>query len=467
MKTKRHTKIVLTLAMLTGLLFADALPAAALEVNVSGQMVFQWGFRDGYDNYGDYFDNEAYDTSSDHFFARQRARIQTEFIASENLRGVLQLQFGTTNWGDSGTGGQLDTTTETGKVRRAYIDWNVADTTLNVKMGLQEIALPSAVAGNPILDSHVAAIAVGAGLTDEITLTGFWARPYHDTNLSGWHEYKNNTMDMFGLVADFNYESVVFQPYIMYSRIGDWAGFNTVGSGYITHDNYSDYYLAGLALQVKPVERLTLGLDALYNYVKNQGDPYHDPITGRDEKYFDKTSAWFVAFGADYALDFGTLGMVAWYATGDDYDDFNRDKREFGTIHSISTNVSGFAPTRLAFQGAYAIGDDGLLSTTGAGTWGVGVHLKDFSFVEDLSHTVRLVYFQGTDDKKFADNYISITTKDKAFEIDFDTTYQIAKGFKAIAEMAYVRLDMEDKVADIYEPRNHLWNVQLTLEYSF
>lgn len=420
-------------------------------------MVFQWGFRDNYGGSFDFWKFGGDPQETDHFFARQRARIQTEFVASENLKGVLQLQFGTIDWGDAGTGGQLDTNSANGKVRRAYIDWNVEGTPLNVKMGLQEIALPSAVAGNPILDSHVAAVALSGKITDEISLTGFWARPY--TNSDPAMEYKYNHMDMFGLLADFSYESVVFQPYLMYSRIGDRAGVFYGGS--MNLDGHTDYYLAGLALQVKPLERLTIGLDAVYNRRKNDSSSF------MGSKNFDKSSGWFTALGVDYALDFGTLGLVAWYASGDDYDDAYKDKPEWGSITPISNDVSGFAPTRLAFEGAYAIGDDSLISTTGAGTWGAGVHLKDFSFVEDLSHTVRFVYFQGTRDKEFVRNWMAMTTKDKAFEIDFDSTYQIAKGFKAIVEMAYVKLDYKDRMGGWYKAEDDVWNVQITLDYSF
>ena len=475
MRAKRLSTVLLSVALLLAFLQVGARPASALEVNVSGQMVFQWGFRDNYspDAADQFWRRYGEETPSDHFFARQRARFQAEFVASENLKGVIQVQFGTIDWGDSGSGGALDTTSAEGKVRRAYIDFMLPESTVNVKMGLQEIALPSAVAGNPILDSHVASVMLSAGLSDEITLTGFWARPYRDTGDAARHKYKNNDMDMFGLLADFNYDSVVFQPYLMYSRIGDWSGFRrTIGTERPTHDNYSDYYLAGLALQVKPTDRLSIGFDALYNYVENQAGVGHDPSSGEDYKYFDKSSGWFAALGVDYAFDFATLSLVAWYASGNDYDDLSKNKTERGAILPISNNVTGFAPARLAFKGAYAIGDDSLISSSGASTWGLGLHLKDFSFVEDLSHTARLVYFQGTSDRKFTTvkgglSILDMTTRDKAFEIDFDSTYQIYEGLKAIVEMAYIQLDFKDRWDGLYRVPDNLWNVQFTLEYSF
>jgi hypothetical protein len=36
------------------------------------------------------------------------------------------------------------------------------------------------------------------------------------------------------------------------------------------------------------------------------------------------------------------------------------------------------------------------LNLTYAGTWGVGLQVKDVSFVEDISHTFRMAYWGGT-----------------------------------------------------------------------
>lgn len=89
---KRISTLVLTLC----LIFGGGAQAAALEVVPSGVMDFVFVYSSG-----PLWDQGVQDDIAfDRFAARQRSRIQVDFIANENLRGVMLLRFGT--WGHSG-----------------------------------------------------------------------------------------------------------------------------------------------------------------------------------------------------------------------------------------------------------------------------------------------------------------------------------------------------------------------------
>ncbi|MDL2306803.1 outer membrane homotrimeric porin [Desulfovibrio sp. OttesenSCG-928-C06] len=456
MKAKRLAALLLAGCMALGM----AAQASALEVNVSGQMVYQFGIMDNYARGGGKFT----DAEADHFFARQRVRLQIEFVASENLKGVLQIQNGTLYWG--GDGAQLDTTSSDFKVRQAYIDWSVPDTGLNMKMGLQLLAMPHAVAGSPVLDSTVAAVVLRNSINENVSVGAFWARPYSNDKAA---KLQNNNMDLFSILADFDYDSFRIQPWIMYGRVGSQSNVsskwnnNVIGSNG-SDDRYSSLYYGAVAASFTPIENLSINFDGIYGYLKNEASN----IPNGD---FEKSNGWMLALGADYDLGFGTLGAIAWYASGDD--DGDVADGEYGKLPTISRGNSGFKPTRFGTAGSYAMGDDAMLTGTGAGTWGAGLHFKNFSFIEDLSHTVRAYYFNGTNDKNlyaftrehFGDG-MYLTTKDKGFELNLDSQYQVAKGFKIIWEIGYINMDWYKEKERGFN-KDDIFNTQLTFDYRF
>ncbi|MDR1125251.1 MAG: outer membrane homotrimeric porin, partial [Deltaproteobacteria bacterium] len=311
-------KRIIALLLGAAFIFGSALQASALEVGVSGEMDFAFGFTD---NAGFSKDDET-----DHFFARQRARIQVDFVASENLRGVIQMQFGSEDdqeWGSSEAGYALDTTNTSPYVRRAYIDFNLPETPVNVKMGLHYIAMPSAVFGNPFWGGEMAGVSLTASLTDEVSITAAWARPWRDT--SG--NLKNNDTDMFGLFVDFNYDQFVISPWISYASAGSHSGFWENGYTTLDEDEFpngvwfddkSNVYAGGIALAVTPVDALEIKFDAMYAKLKNDSSDSTTTSIGGNNIDALEGDGWLVALAIDYSLDWGTPGFFAWYASGDD-----------------------------------------------------------------------------------------------------------------------------------------------------
>ena len=445
--------------------------ASALEVQVSG--VWDTSFR--------FNDNLAFneDDVRDHFEVRSRFRPQVEFIASENIRGVLQMQIGSIKWGDKDSGGALDTTNTSARVRRAYIDWNVADTSLNVKMGLQHLAFPSAVRGNPFFGANVAGVIASVSITDEINVSGFWARPHLSTGYN--NDYKDNQTDLFGIIADFDFDTFSISPWVAYSKVGNASGFWEYGDNFISggdlkagafgFDDDADVFAGGIAVKVVPFENLTIGFDGAYATMDNDG---------RGKKYANQApegDGYFFALSVDYALDWGTPGIFGWYSSGDSKSD--RRKGKFGRMMTMGPD-DGVAFTRLGFTGSFGHGMDSIVGYTGAGTWGVGLQIADISFIEKLSHTVRVAYYEGTNAKLgdpdtdpvavFGES-VYMTRKDYAIEANLDSQYQIYENFTAVLELGYIYMDL-DKNGFEYNERNgdvdeNAWQANLIFRYAF
>ena len=120
--------------------------------------------------------------------------------------------------------------------------------------------------------------------------------------------------------------------------------------------------------------------------------------------------------------------------------------------------------------------------------WGIGIQVADMSFVEDLTHTIRFVYMQGTNDDKivkragsraFVDSIVYdgdyyLTKEDQAFEINFDHKYQIYENLAAVLELGYIKFDLDKSTWKNYDGefgRGHktddAWKAQLSFQYKF
>ena len=149
-------------ALLAALCFGVASSASATELKVKGNL----------DVYGIWsanlndFNSDVPD--ADNYATTQRMRTYFTFLAHENLKAVLGLEMdhvwgqGGADWGTDGKG-EIE-------IKHAYLDFNFPDTQVNVKAGLQEVALPS-VFGNPIFDDDAAALMVSAPINDMVGVT--------------------------------------------------------------------------------------------------------------------------------------------------------------------------------------------------------------------------------------------------------------------------------------------------------
>lgn len=103
----------------------------------------------------------------------------------------------------------------------AFMDWQVPDTSLKVRMGLQNLTLPtkagnSSVAGN--LD--VAGIVASWQFSETVGLSALWLRPFNDNySAEGNTNYLDN-MDIWGLTLPVRLEGFEMTPWVLYGIRG-------------------------------------------------------------------------------------------------------------------------------------------------------------------------------------------------------------------------------------------------------
>ena len=233
-------------------------------------------------------------------------------------------------------------------------------------------------------------------------------------------------------------------------------------------------------------------LDINYGYVEKMGR--YDVVNWYDRskngRASTKREGWLVKALVEYKMDWGTPGIFGWYASGDDKNIKNGSERmPYLYAEQKFTSMLG---EDVAYTGGHT---DMKLSLDGS--WGIGLQLKDLSFVEDLKHTLRVAYYGGTNDHKvlryryvadamntpnglreYATNPwnmsgrdLYLTDKDSILEFNVNSYYQIYENLKMGLELAYA-VNMMD--SDTWKnatgasySRQDMWSADLTFTYSF
>lgn len=518
-------KRILTLLLAAGLTFGAALTTAhAIEFKAQGEWMI--GLAAGEGN----FVNKTRDAEGSHkadnedkFAASQRVRLQLDAVASENLSGTVffELSGGDDDfqtWGKSEHGGAVGADGRVVKVKNAYLDWTVPDTTLKFRMGIQGIALPNAAGGSAVLDDDVAGITASCDFNDNFGLTFTWARPYNDNysandpRLRG--SDKNNfldNMDLFALALPIKFEGIEVTPWVMYGVVGkntfmedgalsaDWSNSGYQGAGW-RHSNdensdsfhqrstaYGDAFWAGLPVKLSLWDPLNIEFDINYGSVASQGrgDIYRADRADVTKRYDTKREGWLVKALVEYKMDWGTPGIFGWYASGDDDNPKNGSERMPSVSPSGNfTSFLGDGNQSWAASGAFY---DRNLSY--AGTWGIGLQVADMSFLEDLSHTFRVALWGGTNsptmakyaahpyswnsgDDGVAGDELYLTTNDYLLEFNLVNSYKIYENLEINFELGYI-VNMVDN--DTWKKANRTesfdkqdaWKAQLNFAYTF
>ena len=482
---KRILSYVLAAALTLGTVGA----ANAIDLKVSGQWDFSFGWIDT---------SFSKDSGQDHFDARQRVRTQVNFIASENLQGVLMFEIGEIRWGNTngkngqGSGGDLDADGVNVETKRAYLDWLIPQTDVSVRMGIQYIAMPSGTEFyNPVLSSDVAGIVISSPINDMFAVTAVWARPF-DARDSDGDRNIHDEMDLFALILPITGDGWNVTPWGAYAKIGNASGFYDYVLDYngqmdddtsFGNNDSTMAWWAGMAVSVDLFDPLTFGFDVMYghlnrsNLVSTLDDGINTPTSTRVGAI--ETEGWLIDARIDYKTDFGTPGIFGWYSTGDDKDDVKDG--EYGRMPVIGFD-DGFEPTSFGSAGNFGINAGSAISGTMLGTWGIGLQIADVSFVEDLSHLLRVTYIRGTNDREIIEDGLDnapisgesvyMTDKDGAVEVNFETTYQIYENLTAFVDFGYIHLWMDD---DVWEngaewsetDKSNGWKAQLAFQYKF
>ncbi len=517
-------KKLATLLIAAGLVFSMAPSANAIDFKAKGN----WMVGFDYGQHGKLPDASGYNGGQDQFEATQRVRLWLDAVASENLSGQVFFEIGKTTWGKASASGALGADDTCVKVRRAFIDWMIPETDIKVRMGIQGFGLPSYTMGkSQIFEDDVAGVTVSAKFTDNVGLTAFWLRPYNDNYSAGSynndHSNYMDNVDVFGLTVPLSFDGVKVTPYGMMAAIGpnafrsdtDDVDTETTSSNYF--GNYSGTSSKQMKMGLLPAWGVigSDGRNISAEKLDEYGTAWWAGVTA-DVTYFDpfrvavdimgggtnwdnermNRAGWLAALLVEYKMDFGIPGLVAWYASGDD-DDLGNGSERMPYI-SVSNGDNSFS--NFAFDGGQYISREGTIGSTMAGTWGVGLRIKDMSFLENLTHTFRVNLIGGTNDpgvlKKLyrQQNYVAVnpygtatgveslymTTGDTALELGLCNKYKMYENFTVILDANYLAMWMSDdkyggvkaqlsgardssKTHDVYDA----WNINVTFAYEF
>lgn len=408
-------------ALLAALCFGVASSASATELKVKGNL----------DVYGIWsanlndFNSDVPD--ADNYATTQRMRTYFTFLAHENLKAVLGLEMdhvwgqGGADWGTDGKG-EIE-------IKHAYLDFNFPDTQVNVKAGLQEVALPS-VFGNPIFDDDAAALMVSAPINDMVGVTVGYTRGIDRSDSFNGAGMDKDDLDMAFLAVPVKTDALDVTPYFVYAAAGENSEVNASGDN-VYPDDMKGWWL-GANAEVKVLDPLTFAADFIYGQART------------DNKDF-RTKGWYAALAASYKFDMLTATLFGTYATG--LDDAAADKQTFMPTLAEGWGITPYIGGVRAFNTGYdsfftAVGaeEDGLYDD-GTGLWTVGLDLNDITFVENLSHRLMVVYARGTSDKNAG---AAFDTKDSAWEVYLVNKYMIYENLAAINELGFLAPHLKD-----------------------
>lgn len=508
-------KKLVTLLLAAGLTISAANSASAVEVRASG--TFDFAF-EGYNNINgassfldnnDFLHNTGVRGNNKHFDAVQRMRLGLDFIMSENLAAYYEAQVGIFSWGgpsrgltggqggnyNENLGGALGTRAANIVTRQIYLDWMIPNTDIKIRMGQQVYRLPSYAMASPVLDDTATGITAYVPFNGDVALSGYWIRALSDPRRgtdSSIQNINNGNFDLFGLNLNLRYDGFEITPWGAVGLLGDNADEVKGGAGVI----------AGV-LPVTGYDRLYWDVDNLYGYrhatkstvwfggiggEMTRFDPFRLAVdfyySGTDNKYKStERQGWFVAGSAEYRTAYGTPALKGWYASGDDDNPTNGSERPLTLSGAFNPGAS------IYFHGRYSIANT-IHNGDAGGTWGLSAQWNNLSFIERLYHSLRVTYFQGTNDKNMPiylnRAYLTgnpreartrvtpstyLTTKDHIIEVDFDTTYSIYKNLATVLELGYAFQNFDDDVWRLADGRtadySNAWRAALNFRYTF
>ena len=513
-------KKLMTLILAAGLFFAGTVPSAnAIEFKAQGEWLMGFGAGDAsLINKTRTGNTKSKYNNDDKFSAMQRVRLQLDAVASENLSGTVLFELLESTWGQAESGGALGADEKIVGVLNAYIDWTVPNTDLKVRMGLQPIEMPNVAGGSSILNTDaLAAVTLNYQFNENVGATLMWGRPFND-NYSTWETNHSNdkdnyldNLDLIALSVPITFDGIEVTPWVMYGivgqnvgRAGEWVeedgeprpyfdGYTGPTDLFATadvskanrrHANTSAFW-AGLPIKLSLWDPLNIEIDLNYGYVQSVGK--YDAYNNRSKslKSADtEREGWLAKALIEYKMDWGTPGVFGWYASGDDSNVKNGSER-LPSIEAKGNFTSMMGDDNFGWASNSCMYDRTL---NYAGTWGVGLQLKEMSFLEDLTHTFRVAYWGGTNSPEMAKYATSptawengsiseglyLTRNDGLLEFNLINSYQMYENFEINLELGYmVNFFDQDtwKKADqttysAYEKQD-AWKAQLIFAYTF
>lgn len=506
-------KRICTLLLCAGMLLGAATGAKAIDFKAKGQWLMGFALADTNLVHKTRTGGVEKKNQDDKFGAAQRVRLQLDAVASESLSGTVFFEIGTTRWGQADSGGALGADQKIIKLKRAYIDWVVPETDLKVRMGLQGVALPNAAGGSAVMDTDATGITASYKINDNVAITALWARPLNDNyagEAGGYRASYLDNMDLFSIMVPITLDGYELTPWVMYGFKGVNSmkgidGFQGFQDGFSTMDGnlpyslypypamhgadaigstskaYGSMFWAGLPIKISAFDPLNVEIDLNYGYVEEMGRFWTTRVfDGQSKHASTKREGWLAKALVEYKMDWGVPGIFGWYASGDDDNPKNGSER-MPSIVPMGTFTSFLGDGNMGWMWQ----DYGL---DYSGTWGVGLQLRDMTFVENLSHTFRVAWWGGTNSPgmvKYMNEAYAwnngwgsntgpyLTTEDGLLEFNLVNNYQMYENFNINLELGYVANYMDNDTWKKAGARNSTfskqdaWKAALVFAYSF
>lgn len=408
-------------------------------------------------------------------------------------------------WGKAAQGAAIGADGNQLGIKAAYLDWQAKNQPWQLRLGLQNFALPSTTAGSQILDDFLPGLSLGYH-KDQFDLTLFWARPYNDSS-----EYRHNyldNVDLFALVGKWQNEKLQLSPWAMYALIAPYSFIKNNAQSTQSANSLSQKDFWGGIYNT----HLQAGLLPASGSLKNTSSQYSNALwLGLTGKY-EINQDWSLAFDANFgylaqpnnqsADRWGYLGSIlleyqgewmkpgffAWYGSGDDSKRKNGSER----MPYLSTYeaVNKFSP--YAFNGNPILGRDSVIGNSFAGTWGVGIKLDQIAVVEDILQRLSISYIRGTNDLLMGkqlkalgysansgsngvlgmDN-LYLTYADYALEFSLCNMTKVFENFTVYLQAAYTALWLDKPVwggspLNGFNSKTHdAWNISFGYVFDF
>ncbi|WP_424245959.1 hypothetical protein Dip510_000889 [Elusimicrobium posterum] len=351
----------------------SALSSNAAELNFSATADFMAGYASDLDF--------RKDTSQNRYYSGQRVKPKLDLIFSDRYAIITEFQFTNTDGTSASPYSSFSTNDNNFKILDSYLKI-VSKEGRSLKFGYQNVELPSFTFGNPFFNGHTFALTTNGPIGENTDLDFIVAHPIKtEDNMPD-----GGTTTMFGVVLDTRSDSARFKPYLTYTTID-----HNVNSPYewasAPDDEYTYITAGGFAAELYASDKTTIKMDMVYGDSNNPG-PHHYEAKGG-----------LSAILIEHKTKYGIPGIFAWQGSGNDTK--LQVHQDYGTLPSVAFERS-FAPTRMAFKGSDTMGRDAYLTATGAGTAGVGFHIRDLSFVDNITHVLRAAYIVGTSEKQGA-----------------------------------------------------------------
>lgn len=388
-------------------------------------------------------------------------------------------EVGDTNWGNSSEGGALGTDGKVVEVRYSYVDWVVPQTDLRVRMGLQPFSLPNFVAGDPIMgsdDSDGAGITLSYQFNDMAGMSLFWMRAENDNTTID--RGVGNAMDFVGLSVPLTGEGWQLNPWGMYGNLGK-NSLNEVGENgeslivgllpygqdgvsVVAKDSNNPAWWLGIGGELTTFDPLRLAFDFAYGKAD-----WGKAANGQDLT----RQGWLLSGIAEYKLDYVTPASSPGTAPA-------TIPIRWTARNACPRCLPAGAPRPLAgtalmgFRTALCLA----IRPRARGAW--SPRLADISFFENLTHTLAVGFYTGTNNTRMVTSgpvggvesgNVYLTTKDHAWEVNFDSQYKIYENLTLAAEMGFVRLDLDKDVwgSKLSGVDKTAYKVGLNLNYAF